>query len=85
MKNYQSLVETLISENAVKATYYISPKEIIRAVRTRYGGKNKKIDKKSNIEISLTIGKPNYLEREFIEKCKEAKEPFPIKKIQIKY
>jgi hypothetical protein len=33
----------------------------------------------------FTIGKPNYEEREFIKKCKKAGEPFPVKKIQVKF
>lgn len=87
MNSYQKVIETLINQNAYKATYYISPKEIIRAVRKRYKfGKNKKTlpRKDHNIEIMLTIGRPNYTEREFIKLCQKAKEPFPVKKIQIK-
>ena len=49
---------------------------IIRGTRTKI------FRSTDNIEIILTIGKPNYLEREFIKKCVKAKEPFPVKKIQ---
>ena len=66
--------------DVVKATKYVSPKLVVRAVRTRYHNKIVK----GNIEISLTIGRPNYLEREFIKKCQKVSEPFPVKKIQIK-
>jgi hypothetical protein len=34
--------------------------------------------------VTPTIGIPNYL-REFIRKCKKAGEPFPVKKIQLKF
>jgi hypothetical protein len=71
----------LINSEAISTTVFISPQEIIRAVRRRY---NKKI-REGNIEIMLTVGKPNYREREFIKLCKKAKEPFPIKKIQLKF
>jgi methylphosphotriester-DNA--protein-cysteine methyltransferase len=80
-KIYEELISYASSHSVVKATKYISPKEIIRAVRTRY---QNKILKNQNIEISLTIGKPNYLEREFIKLCQKSGEPFPIKKVQLK-
>jgi hypothetical protein len=38
---------------------------------------------KRQTEIVVTIGKPNYAERKFIELAKKAGEPFPIKKIQL--
>lgn len=44
--------------------------------KKRLGGSNKFIVK---------FGRPNYKEREFIKACKKANEPFPIKKLQIKY
>jgi hypothetical protein len=87
MNNYQKVIETLLYNNAYKATYYVSTKEIIRVVRKRYkfGKKKKSLPRKDhNIEMILTIGRPNYTEREFIKLCQKAKEPFPIKKIQIK-
>lgn len=78
---YHKLIETLISTNSVKATKFISPKEIIRATRKRYNGKfNNK-----QIEITLTIGKPNFLERRFIKDCIKASVNFPVNKIQLKY
>lgn len=82
MKNYNNVIGVVLTGEVVKATEYISPKEIIRAVRKRY---HNKILKAHNVEITLTIGKPNYAEREFIKECQKAKEPFPIKKIQLKF
>ena len=81
MNNIQKVCEAVMGGEVVKATQYISPKLIVRAVRKRF---NKKIYKGSNIEIHLTIGKPNYLEREFIEDCQKSGEPFPVKKVQLK-
>ena len=82
MKNYYNeVIEAVLGGDVVKATKFISPTEIVRAVRTRYHGKLRKV---GNIEISLTIGKPNYVEREFIKACKKAGEPFPVKKVQLK-
>ena len=31
----------------------------------------------------LTIGRPNHLVRKFVKACKAAKEPFPVRKIQL--
>lgn len=78
---YDSVIETLVTSKAVRATKYISPTQIIRAVRTSYGGRFSR----GNVEITLTIGKPNYREREFIKLCKDAGEPFPVAKIQLKF
>lgn len=80
-KYYQEVVESIINNDLVKATKYVSPKLVVRGTRTRYGGKFLR----GNIEITLTIGKPNYAEREFIKLLKKAKEPFPVKLIQVKH
>lgn len=37
------------------------------------------------MEFVLKIGKPNYLERDFVKMCKKAGEPLPVKKVQIKH
>lgn len=87
-KNLREILSGVVKTIAVtmkgesfKAVKYISPTLVVRAVRKRY---NKKIIKDGNIEITLTIGKPNYLEREFISDCRKSGEPFSVKKIQVK-
>lgn len=85
MKNYNEVIEAILSTGALKATKYISPKEIVRAVRKSYRFNGRKVIKGANMEITLTIGKPNYVEREFIKACQKAGEPFPIKKVQLKF
>lgn len=77
---YDKLIEALVASNAVKATKFISEKEIVRVTRTRYKGKFDRY----KLELTVTRGKPNYREREFIKICKKAGEPFPVKKIQLK-
>ena len=84
MKTYYNEVVEAILQGAIKATKYISPKEIVRAVRKTYKSQNRKPHKGDSVEISLTIGRPNYLERQFIKDCQKAGEPFPVKRIQIK-
>ena len=76
-------VELLLRSEAHKATKYLSDKEVVNATRKLVGGKIDKRDR--SIEILLKIGKPNYQEREFIKQCKKAGEPFPVKKVQLKY
>lgn len=59
------------------ATKYISPVLTVKATRRSTSNRA--------VEIVVTIGRPNCLEREFIDKCIEAGEKFPVRKIQLKY
>lgn len=77
------LVDVLLATGARKATKYLSDKETIKISRICYRGKLPR--KGSNYEFRITIGRPNYEEREFIRKCKKAGEPFPVKKVQLKF
>ena len=82
---YSQVVATILANNNVmRAVKYISPKEVVRATRRSFRIYNRKTRKGQSIEILLHIGRPNYLEREFIALCQKAKEPFPIKRIQLK-
>jgi len=77
------VLEALTTNNAYKAACYLSDKLVVRMSRKLYRGKFK--SKIANEEIILIIGKPNYEQREFIKQCKKAGEPFPVKKIQLKF
>jgi hypothetical protein len=78
-----TVVRTLDAANARSATAYISPRRILRATRRLYGGR---IDRRrATDEILITIGRPNYAERQFIKVLKKAGEPFPVKKVQLKF
>lgn len=80
------LMTVLLESSAHKATKYLGPTEVVRATRILQRGKNgKKIPKRGNIDIRVTIGKPNYAERRFIAICKKAGESFPVKNIQLKF
>jgi hypothetical protein len=46
--------------------------------------RNKPSGRKSREEMVVTFGKPNYLDRVFIRKCKKAGKSFPVKKIQFR-
>lgn len=80
------LVRTIFRDVTVlKATKYISPDYVVKATRKRFGAKRNPDNLNEGIcEICLTLGRPNYAEREFIKLCKKAKEKFPVKKIQVK-
>lgn len=80
------VVDAIVNgKGVIKATKYISPTLLVRGVMKTYKVRDRKPASDGNLEITLTIGKPNYVEREFIAKCKKVKEPFPIKKVQLKH
>jgi len=72
----------LLSSGAVKATKYISPKSTVKGKRKEFRGQS---SRSRTTEIHVTFGAPNYEEREFIKRCKKSGEPFPVKKIQLKF
>lgn len=85
-KNIQKAIVDVIKSITYPKVYfaakYISEKFVVRASRRRF---NKKLlQKNHNIEAVLVIGKPNFEQRKFIKVCKKAKEPFPIKRVQVK-
>lgn len=76
------VVQSLVENDAHVAVKYLSPTQVVRATRKLF---DRKIVKTGNIEIVLTIGRPNFYEREFIHDCKVAKEPFPVRGIILKF
>lgn len=81
MKEYSKLASALLTTTAYQAILYISPKRTIKATRRRFKGKFSK----SPIELTFTDGRPNYLECKFIKACEKAGEPFPVKKVQLRF
>lgn len=81
-KTVTQTIETLLTTGGWIATKYLDERLIVRATRRAH---KRKFNVRDNVEIVLTIGRPNYAERAFIRACKKAKEPFPVKKIQIKF
>lgn len=78
----QKVVWSLLANEAYVATKYIAANQIVRATRKLA---RRKIDKRGNVEVVLTIGRPNFLEQEFIKQCKKANEPFPIKGVVLRF
>lgn len=65
---------------ARKATVYVNEKLVVRATR-----RMKPDARAKRVEMVLTYGAPNFVERRFIRLCKKAGEPLPVKKSQVKW
>jgi hypothetical protein len=76
------VVSALLRSGARMATKFVDPKHVVRATRRRYRGR---VSTKGTQEIVLTVGRPNYAERAFIARAKRASEPFPVKKVQLRF
>jgi hypothetical protein len=65
----QEVTYEILIKGAYKATKFLSPKMTVKATRKRY---DKKIwhDEKQ-MQIMLTIGPPNYEEREMLKRAKK--------------
>ena len=79
---FGQLAEIILEGGARQATKYLSERETVKATRPTYGGK---FLKSAHTTIVFTVGRPNYAERKFIRQAKEAGEPFPIRKIQVRW
>lgn len=74
------VVSVLEMTDLKRATVFLDEKTTIKCTRQR------KLDKRERADtVILTIGKPNYREKEFIVKCRECGEPFPVKKIKLEW
>jgi hypothetical protein len=79
ISGFNNTISTLLNTRAYQATRYISPKLVIRATRRQ------RIDARARrIELIVTIGQPNYRERQFIKLLKRAGEPFPVRAVQLR-
>ena len=72
-------VAALAAPGTYRATKFLSEDFVVKVTR---------IHKKGRWERSrsfvLTVGKPNYAERQFLRKCKKAGEPIPVRRVQLK-
>lgn len=62
------------------AVKYMSPRDVVKAT-LRF----RPTRRSTRSEVVLTIGCPNYEERKFVKLCQKAGEPFPVKKMQLKF
>jgi len=79
-KLFTIVCDALIKSDAKSAIKFIDEKTIVRAT-----WHNKPSGRNNRETMVVSFGAPNYIDREFIAKCKKAKEPFPVKKIQFRF
>lgn len=79
----RTVVAALLENGARRATKFLSETETVVAARQVYNGKISKRDRRVTVVVSF--GRPNYAERLFIKRCRKAGEPFPVKKVQLKF
>ena len=72
-------VEGALMPGVRRATVYQSAKLTVKATRQR-----KPDGRDRQVTLLLTCGSPNYAERQFIKDCKEAGEPLPVRRVQLK-
>ncbi len=74
-------VEALLSNTGIRqAIVYVAPNFVVKATRQSKPRANARGE-----TFLLTVGRPAYLERRFIKACLKAGEPFPVKKVQLKF
>lgn len=74
------VLDTLLQTGARKATSYLDENTVIKAT-----AQHKPYKRCRSATYLLTLGAPNFVERRFIRLAKKAGEPFPIKKVQLKF
>lgn len=75
-------IGAVVDDPAVKtAVSYVSPELVVRV--TRFGRPQRKNAR--NTDLRIQIGQPNYAARQFVKQALKAGEPFPVKKVQIKF
>jgi hypothetical protein len=73
-------VTEVVLTGAKQATKYLSPQLTVKA--TFHGARDARYARRT---IVLTVGTPNYRERAFIKKCQAVGEPFPVRKLQLRW
>ena len=79
-KEIERVVVHAIELGARRATVYLSPKLVVNCTPRFQATKSQR-----SVELVVKIGKPNFRERAFIKSCLKASEPFPVKKVQLKF
>jgi len=78
-RDVDKVVKALLDTQAYSAVRFLSDRQIVRATKPRRR-KGKQWDARdSSVQLVLTIGAPNYLEREVIRRHKKAGKPLPKK------
>lgn len=75
----RSVVGALLESESKRVTKYLSPTFTIKATRVN------EVDRRYKREtFVVSVGRPNFAEREFIKAATAAGEPFPVHRIQHK-
>lgn len=72
IKAVSEVVEEIIIGGAYKATKYLSDKRTVKATRKRIKKFTPAEEKRHPVEIMITIGRPNYEERENIKQARKS-------------
>lgn len=76
----QQVVDAVLNSGAHTGVKYLTNKQVIRCTRRH------KLDKRGRrVEFVVTIGAPNYREREFISMCFRTGEKLPVRKVQLRF
>lgn len=78
-KFFAVVCAALIGSDCRMATKYLDAKTVVRAT-----WRHKPSKRNTREEMVVTYGEPNYLEKRFVKACKQAGEPFPVKKVQLR-
>lgn len=73
------VINEIVLRGVRTGTKYLSPTLTVKGTvrkSTRYS--------RTQQEIVVTYGKPNYREREFIKVAMQVGEPFPVQKVQVR-
>ena len=74
------IVRELAHPTVYRATLFLSDQLTVKATRIGRASTHTRA-----VNARITMGRPNYAERAFIKKCKAAGEPFPVRKVQLKF
>lgn len=80
---FAEVVDVLLRTKSRQAVKYLSEKLVVKATRKSYRGRPPRKDEKQET-LLVTFGRPNYREREFIQRATRLGEPFPIKRCQLR-
>lgn len=73
----------MYADGVRKATKYIDKNLVVKiTLPAKKGGK--RMQRARGVTATVTVGRPNYLERKFIAQCKKAGEKLPVRKVQLK-
>ena len=80
---FAEVIDVLLRTKSRQAIKYLSENLVVKATRKSYGGRPPRKDEKQET-LLVTVGRPNYKEREFIQLATRLGEPFPIRRCQLR-